>query len=352
MRTLIVPCAGRSTRFPNMRPKWLLTHPDGQLMIQKALSKANIEQFDQVIFSIVQEHNEKYEAELILSQGFPDKKYKVTVLPDFTHSASETVYQTLVRNGIDGPFVVKDSDNVVDIPPLGEAKNFVVGLNLNVFGEVSNLKGKSFIKLNKQNFVIDIVEKKIVSEQICLGVYGFESSKIFLNSYQSLTQNRQLTGELYLSHVISYLIGAGLGTFQYFEAKYFEDWGTLQDWRKVQEDYSTYLVDIDGVLIKNHGKYGSKTWDTENLLLDANVEALKKLQGAGAQIILMTSRPEAYREKLTAIFKSVDLKFQQLIMGCHHAPRILINDFAVSNPFPSCRSISIPRDGTLSSYLS
>ena len=28
MKTLIVPCAGRSSRFPNMKPKYLLTHPD------------------------------------------------------------------------------------------------------------------------------------------------------------------------------------------------------------------------------------------------------------------------------------------------------------------------------------
>lgn len=38
MRSLIIPCGGKSSRFPNMRPKWLLTHPDGQLMIQKAVN--------------------------------------------------------------------------------------------------------------------------------------------------------------------------------------------------------------------------------------------------------------------------------------------------------------------------
>ena len=26
MNTLIIPCAGKSNRFPNMKPKWLLTH--------------------------------------------------------------------------------------------------------------------------------------------------------------------------------------------------------------------------------------------------------------------------------------------------------------------------------------
>lgn len=27
---LIVPCAGKSSGFPNMRPKWMLTHPEGE----------------------------------------------------------------------------------------------------------------------------------------------------------------------------------------------------------------------------------------------------------------------------------------------------------------------------------
>ena len=27
MRSLVIPMAGKSSRFPNMRPKWMLTHP-------------------------------------------------------------------------------------------------------------------------------------------------------------------------------------------------------------------------------------------------------------------------------------------------------------------------------------
>ena len=35
MKTLILPVPGRSSRFPGMRPKWLLTMPDGKLMLEK-----------------------------------------------------------------------------------------------------------------------------------------------------------------------------------------------------------------------------------------------------------------------------------------------------------------------------
>ena len=38
--TLIIPAAGKSSRYPNMKPKWLLSHPTGKLMIEKVLELA------------------------------------------------------------------------------------------------------------------------------------------------------------------------------------------------------------------------------------------------------------------------------------------------------------------------
>ena len=35
MKNLIIPVAGQSSRFPNMRPKWLMTMPDGSIMLEK-----------------------------------------------------------------------------------------------------------------------------------------------------------------------------------------------------------------------------------------------------------------------------------------------------------------------------
>jgi len=37
MTTLIIPCSGKSSRFPSIRPKWLFTHPNGELMIERAI---------------------------------------------------------------------------------------------------------------------------------------------------------------------------------------------------------------------------------------------------------------------------------------------------------------------------
>ena len=36
-KSLIIPVAGKSSRYPGMRPKWLLTMPDGKLMLEKSI---------------------------------------------------------------------------------------------------------------------------------------------------------------------------------------------------------------------------------------------------------------------------------------------------------------------------
>ena len=116
MNTLIIPCAGKSSRFPNMKPKYMLTHPDGKLMIEKSMENINTDIFDRIIITIVKPHDDKYDTHLILSQVFENNpKIEICMLDDFTSSASETIYKTLTQMNVSGAFVVKDSDNRVEV---------------------------------------------------------------------------------------------------------------------------------------------------------------------------------------------------------------------------------------------
>ncbi len=349
MGTLIIPCAGRSTRFPNMKPKWLLTHPDGQLMVEKAIGAMDLSVYDRVVVVIVQPHIEQYEAKVILDQAFADKNYEVCVLDDFTSCASETVNKALVRSDIQGAFVVRDSDNMVKFPAT-KLRNFVVGLDLNVFPDVSNVTGKSFLIVNDQNIIVNIIEKKVVSNIISLGVYGFQSAEDFKSAYNELGDLRQ-AGECYISHVIGYMIGTGRYEFDYVPAGYFEDWGTLEDWKDVQKRYRTFFVDIDGIIMKNSGKYGKTNWSNNNRALDENIDVLKNLQSRGGEIIFATCRTDEYALKVEKILKEKGLTDFRMITGLNHAQRVIINDFAPTNPYPSCAAVNIPRNGNLANYL-
>lgn len=356
MKTLLIPCAGKSSRFPNMRPKWLLTHPDGKLMVQKAIEKIDLTQFDQVVFTIVKEHDLRYDASLILRQALESSlqnlniKMVICVLENFTSSPSETIYQTAQKIGLKGLVVVKDSDNVVGLEGVEFKYNSVVGLNINKVKDVSNLPGKSFLIVNEQALLLDIVEKEIVSPLICLGVYVFNDISDFCNAYNELSKFK-LDGELYVSNVISYLIAKKNLIFQFIETLHYKDFGTFAEWKDEQLRNTTYFIDFDGVLIKNSGNFGKINWSNQRTLLMKNCDTVRKLQERGAQIVITTSRPKNFEELIYELLSTVGIKPKFIITGLNHAPRVLINDFAPSNPFPSARAISLPRDGEICDYI-
>lgn len=351
MNTLLLPCAGKSNRFPNMKPKWMLTHPDGKLMIEKALEGIDLKVFDRIIITIVRPHDEKYEAKLILEQVFAhNPKIEICMLDDFTASASETVAMTLEKMNVSGSFVIKDSDNMVAAPIPSKIRNAIVGYDLQEHKDISNIPGKSFLIVNEQNIISDIIEKRIVSNIICLGVYMFENAEDFQKAYWEL-KNKEISGEMYISHVISYMLSKNDAVFEAVMANGYNDYGTLQEWKEVQKKFRTYFIDVDGVIMKNSGKYGKTNWSNNTTFLEDNVAAIKKLQDEGAQIVITTSRPEEYRKALEKLLSSVGIRPYAILMGLNHAARVVINDFAPTNPYPSGIAITLPRNGSIKDYL-
>lgn len=355
MKTLIIPCGGKSSRFPNMKPKYLLTYPDGSLMVKKAAEGIDLEVFDRVIITIVKEHDEIYGAKLILEQVFDiehNHKFAVCVLDAFTSCQAETIIKTIEKEKITGEIVIKDSDNYVKIKTMKHFDNAIAGLNIETFyGEVNRLAAKSFLIVNDQGIIVDIIEKRIKSEYICIGVYCFSDVNLFIRAYNMIKQNNEEKREIYISHVVSYLIGTNECAFKYIEAEDYEDWGTLEDWKIVQEKHKTYFVDLDGVLFNNRGKYGSKNWSNSMEPLEDNLKVIKRLYDNGAQIVITTSREESYRNDIARFFEQNGIAIHALVMGLHHSCRVIINDFAPTNPYPSCESINIKRNSGLADYL-
>ncbi|KAH2811069.1 hypothetical protein KXV85_005342, partial [Aspergillus fumigatus] len=66
---IIVPCAGRSSRFPNMPPKWMLPDYDGVPMVVKAVQGLGVPVED-IIVTVLKEHEERFNALEGLRQAF------------------------------------------------------------------------------------------------------------------------------------------------------------------------------------------------------------------------------------------------------------------------------------------
>lgn len=342
---LIIPAAGKSSRYKNMKPKWMLTHPSGKLMIEKVVNGLNLEDYSMIYFVILKEHCEKYEADLILKQCFINVQHKVVVLDEPTMSSPETVYSCVVKENITGSIVIKDCDCLVSYT-IPKINNFVVGMNITP--SLKNIQQKSFILINQDNIIQEIVEKKIVSDKICLGVYGMNTID-FVKSFLRLKDT--IGSELYFSHIISDIIDTDKKIFIEVDANEYIDWGTKDEWFSSVNMKNSYFIDIDGVVLVNTGKYGSKNWYNTIEPIYENLSVIKQLSDDGHEIIFVTSRPQDALDMFKDLLKSQDIKYKTIIHSCLHSKRIIINDFAPSNPFPSCLSINIPRNNLIESYL-
>ncbi len=115
--TLVLPAAGRSTRFGGGKPKWLLTQPNGKAMIVDALAKLDLANVKRIVVILLKEHVDKYlegRIDLVLNM-FKDESYLNKVEPVLldapTADQSMTVHQGIVKANITGPIFVKDCDN-------------------------------------------------------------------------------------------------------------------------------------------------------------------------------------------------------------------------------------------------
>ena len=124
----------------------------------------------------------------------------------------------------------------------------------------------------------------------------------------------------------------------------FKDWGTLEAWNKYKSQYKCLFVDIDGTLVKNSSHH-FPPYIGSGEPLQENIDALNKLYYDGkVRIILTTSRPPRYRGMTEEELKNKGIAYDELVMGLPHSQRILINDFAKSNPYPSATAINMPRN--------
>ncbi len=245
MKTLIVPCVGSS--FINDKPKYLAYHPDGKILVQKCIEGIPVNSFNRIIFSIVKKDVDMYSADCVIIDALKDLPVEVIALPKETTGPAETVYQTIQKAQVHGSIVVKDYDNFLRVDNL-EYRNFVAGLDLNEWNQdVHHLRNKSFLILNEQKQILDVFEKQIKSDVICLGLYGFADVMDYVLAYEKLNDNSYPIKKLYVSHIISYLIGYSQRVFRYVPCTEYENWGNDIVWAGVQNAYATYFVDLDNV---------------------------------------------------------------------------------------------------------
>ena len=312
-----------------------------RMMVTEAISGLNLDFFDNIYFICLQEHEDKYS----FMKGFVAElddaglraKSNVVLLPEQTDSQSETVYTFLSGYDLDGFIFIKDSDGFYRCDV--EERNQVAYFDLNDMDDI-NARTKSYVDLDVNDVVTNIVEKKVISSTFSSGGYGFADAKEFCKTFEKL---QDMDGECYISHIIFEMMLSG-STFYGTKTTDFKDWGTLDAWNKYKSQYKCLFVDIDGTLITNSSHH-FPPYVGSGEPIENNIDYLAELHEQGrAKIVLTTSRPERLRQITITELQTKGIPYDELVMGLPHCQRVIINDFARSNPYPSCKAINIPRN--------
>ena len=201
-----MPCAGLSTRFPNMRPKYLLSDYNNRLMIENA-AKNFIGKYN-VTIAILKQHNEMFNAENKLRDAFGDK-VNIVVLNEPTSGPADTVYQAIMNSeyffSSVSPMLIKDCDGFYDTDLVDGNAIYVSKLSKNP--DIRNAPAKSYTITNEQGIITSVVEKQIVSNSFCVGGYQFASIGEYVDTFEKLKDNA--TSEIFVSTIIDYMISNG-----------------------------------------------------------------------------------------------------------------------------------------------
>ena len=339
---IIMPAAGLSTRFPNMRPKYTLTDFTGKMMFEKAISPL-VGKYH-ITIGLLKEHEEKYNVSKYIEQEYGDK-ISVVVLDERTTGPADTVYQILKRINLDPEeeILIKDCDSFFDHEY--QEGNYVCVSSIKDHEVLKRLGSKSFITTNNQGIINSIIEKQVVSDKFCVGGYKFESASMFIDTFEELKSAH--VDEIFVSHIIEECLNKE-HIFKESMVWNYTDVGTAEEWLEYN-DKAVIFCDIDGTIIKAQPRHA---YDEKPEELEQNISRLLELQDQGSLIIFTTARPERIHTHINKMLTNLGFVNFKLITGLPNTKRILINDYNEANPFPRAIAINLKRDhDNLRDYL-
>ena len=330
---IIMPAAGLSTRFPNMRPKYSLADYQGNMMFESAI-RPYLGQHH-ITIGLIAENEAKYKIADYIEDKFGDA-VTVVILPERTTGPADTAYQIIKQANIpaDSEILIKDCDSFFDHEY--QEGNYVCVSSIKDHDVLKKLGSKSFIVSNDQGIITSIIEKQVVSDKFCVGGYKFASAGMYTDAYDRLSAAN--VKEIFVSHVIEQCLNEGnifkeAGVTNYFDV------GTAEDWFEYN-DRAVVFCDVDGTIIVAQNRMK----DDPVTPLPKNIERVKQLVANGGRLIFTTARPADRREKDIAMLKSLGFEDFELISGLPNTKRILINDYNEANPYPRAVGVNIKRD--------
>ncbi|SIB19266.1 Uncharacterised protein [Mycobacteroides abscessus subsp. abscessus] len=171
------------------------------------------------------------------------------VIDSVTSGQAETVQLASPMMNIKEPLIIFNCDTYLrsSIGTTIRKATSEMGGIISIFK--SNDPGLSYVKLNQDKFVDQVVEKEVISSYATTGLYHFNSAKLFMNAIEEATLlNEKSKGEYFVGPLYNILIKKGY-RFTVDYAKQCIPLGTPQQ-------LNTFLnsVDIKNIILKRKEK--------------------------------------------------------------------------------------------------
>lgn len=207
---IIIPIGGIGDRF--LKDQYLLPKPLiralGKPILFWNLESLNISKEDKIFIVYRKEFN-SYNFCDIIKNKFYKYNFIFIEIDNITRGAAETVLCALNQmkyNDLKKTTLVLDSDNFYGDDILTVCKKSIDNI---IFYKKNYEKNEiySYIKLDKGNNVIDIIEKEKISDNICVGAYCFSNGKLLKETIKyALKNDKKQKNEFYISGLYKILL--------------------------------------------------------------------------------------------------------------------------------------------------
>lgn len=224
--SLIVPLCSDKAEYEYNIPYLFNFSSEGVSLCVKSIQGLDLNRFDYIYFTILEKLDTKYCLSELLHLQFKKlglSKAKIVVLENPTSSQAETVYQTVKRENITGCIFIKDADGYF-------TGDFTLCNSVAVFPldrlEMVNPGNKSYVELDDQFYITNIIEKRIISRYFNAGAYIFEEADVFGKYFERLSHYKNL----FMSHIVYSMLLDKI-SFRPFDVKEYQDWGSQKTYR-------------------------------------------------------------------------------------------------------------------------
>lgn len=198
---ILIPMAGAGSRFLDVgyvSPKPLI-NVNGKPMIQLVVENLNIEA--NYIYIVREEHRIKYNLDVLLNLITPN--CKIIGVDKLTDGAACTTLLADKYINNDNPLLIANSDQFIE----WNSNKFMYEMNENksdggILTFNSTHPKWSFVKLNNLNNVIEVAEKKTISNLATVGIYYWRKGCDYVNYANSMIdKNIRVNNEFYVCPV-------------------------------------------------------------------------------------------------------------------------------------------------------